>query len=53
MNIWKRAQKLRADLEKASLEARYLGEHELSDALKRAYRELAHPYVTDIEDAAR
>jgi hypothetical protein len=50
MKIWKRAMKLREDLIKASLDARDVGEHELSSALDRASSELQHPSVTNLED---
>lgn len=53
MKTWKRAIKLREDLEKTSLEARNEGEHDLSDALKRAARELRHPSFTQGEDKGK
>lgn len=48
--LWKRGQKLRDNLEQLVLDARDAGEHELSQAVERAVKELRHSSFTNHED---
>lgn len=53
MKVWKDAIKLRDELASLSLKARDAGEHNLQDALNRAWSELMHPAFTQEEDKGK